>query len=74
MDKSFAINAVPLLLEEIRERIDQSLGIAKAACVCAESGNPAQGVRVLLGIEQMLYEATRLLDAASLINRLSRGE
>jgi hypothetical protein len=48
--------------------------IAKAANACAEAGNADKGVHVALDIEQLCYEATRLLDAASLINRLTKEE
>jgi hypothetical protein len=47
---------------------------AKAAEARAETGNVEQGVPVALDIEQPVYEAGRLLDAASLINRPSKEE
>ena len=39
-----------------------------------EAGNADKAVHVALDIEQLCYEATRLLDAASLINRLAKEE
>jgi hypothetical protein len=47
-------------------------GIAKAAEACALAGSVDEGVSVSMDIEQILYEAGRLQDAASLLNRLSR--
>jgi hypothetical protein len=45
--------------------------IANAAEACALSGSIAEGVTVSMDIEQLIYEAGRLQDAASLLNRLS---
>lgn len=45
---------------------------ATAAVACAEAGNVDKGVEIALDIEQLAYEAGRLLDAASLLNRLSK--
>ena len=38
---------------------------------CAVAGSVAEGVTVSMDIEQLIYEAGRLHDAASLLNRLS---
>ena len=38
---------------------------------CALAGSVAEGVAVSMDIEQLLYEAGRLQDAASLLNRIS---
>ena len=52
----------------------KAAGIAKAADACAQAGDADRGVQVALDIEQLVYEATRLLDAASLINRLAKEQ
>ncbi len=52
--------------------MDEATRIAKAADACAEAGDPDRGVHVALDIEQLVYEATRLLDAATLMNRLTK--
>ena len=39
---------------------------------CASAGFHEKGLEVALDIEQVLYEATTLLNAASLINRIAR--
>ena len=49
-------------------------GIAKAADACADAGNADRGVKVALDIEQLISDANRLLDAATLINRLRKEE
>ena len=74
MDAAVAEPAIKAYLKEIHTRLDQAASIAKAANACAEAGNADKGVHVALDIEQLCYEATRLLDAASLINRLTKEE
>jgi hypothetical protein len=46
--------------------------IAKAAEACASAGSVSEGVTVSMDIEQLIYEAGRLRDAASLLNCLYR--
>jgi hypothetical protein len=74
MDAAVAEPAIKAYLKEIHIRLDRAASIAKAANACAEAGNADKGVHVALDIEQLCYEATRLLDAASLINRLAKEE
>jgi hypothetical protein len=74
VDKSTAQAAIKMLLTEIREDLEEAASVAKAAEACAGAGNIDQGARVALGFEQIVYKACRLLDAASLINRLSKEE
>jgi hypothetical protein len=61
-----------MILTEIHSRLDEAARIAKAAEACALAGSVAEGVVVSMDIEQIIYEAGRLQDAASLLNRLSR--
>jgi hypothetical protein len=72
MDRPTAEAAIKMLLIEIREDLEKATSVAKAAEACALTGNVAQGARVALSFEQLVYEANRLLAAASLINRLSQ--
>src|SRR3954469_21049697 len=74
MDAAIAETAIKVYLKEIHTRLEEAASIAKAANACAEAGNADKGVHVALDIEQLVYEATRLLDAASLINRLAKGD
>jgi hypothetical protein len=46
---------------------------AKAAEACADAGSAERGVEVALDTEQLLYEATTFLNAASLIKRIGRA-
>jgi hypothetical protein len=72
MDAQVAEIAIKAYLKEIHTRLNESAGIAKAAHACADAGDADRGVQVALDIEQLVYEASRLLDAASLINRLTK--
>ena len=72
MDAAIAETAIKVYLKEIYTRLDEATRIAKAADACAEAGNADKGVHVVMDIEQLVYEATRLLDAASLLNRLAK--
>jgi hypothetical protein len=72
MDRSIAEQAIKFYLTAIHARLSEAARIAKAAEACAFAGSVAEGVSVSMDIEQLIYEAGRLQDAASLINRISR--
>lgn len=72
MDRTATETAIRVCLREIRKRLDGAASIARAAEACADSGQVDKAVEVSLDIEQLAYEASRLLDAASLLNRLSQ--
>jgi hypothetical protein len=72
MDHATIEPAIRILLTEIHSRLSEAARIAKAAEACALAGSVAEGVTVSMDIEQLIYEAGRLQDAASLLNRLSR--
>jgi hypothetical protein len=72
MDHATIEPAIRVLLTEIHSRLSEATRIAKAAEACALAGSIAEGVTLSMDIEQLIYEAGRLQDAASLLNRLSR--
>ena len=72
MDRTATEATVNIILTEIHARLVEATAIAKAAEACAQVGSVDKGVEVALGIEQLAYEASRLLDAASLLNRISK--
>lgn len=74
MDRTATETAIKIYLREIRQRLDDAAGIAKAAEACAETGQVNKAVEVSHDIEQLSYEASRLLDAVSLLNRLSQEQ
>jgi hypothetical protein len=61
-----------IVMTEIHCKLNEAARIAKAAEACALAGSVAEGVRVSMDIEQLIYEAGRLQDAVSLLNRLAR--
>jgi hypothetical protein len=72
MDHATIEPAIRIILTEIHSKLNEAARIAKAAEACALAGSVAEGVSVSMDIEQLIYEAGRLHDAASLLNRLSR--
>jgi hypothetical protein len=72
VDVAVTEQAIKILLTEIHSKLNEAARIAKAAEACALAGSVAEGVSVSMDIEQLIYEAGRLGDAASLLNRLSR--
>jgi hypothetical protein len=59
------------MLTEISCKLNDAARIASAAEACALAGSVTEGVTVSMDIEQLIYEAGRLQDAASLLHRLS---
>ncbi len=72
MDRATIQSAIKILLTEIHSKLNEAARIAKAAEACALAGSIAEGVTISMDVEQLIYEAGRLQDAASLLNRLSR--
>lgn len=60
-------------LAEMRQRLDEAAAIAKAAEACADAGNVDKAVEISLDIEQLIYEVTTFLNAASMVNRINRN-
>jgi hypothetical protein len=71
MDPQVAETAIKAFIKEILDRLDQAAGLAKAAQACADAGNVEKALQIALDIEQPIYEANTLLNAASLIGRVS---
>jgi hypothetical protein len=72
MDSAVIDQAIKACFSEISSRLADAARIAKAAEACAQAGSVAEAVSVSMDIEQLLYEAGRLQDATSLLNRLCR--
>ena len=71
MDRATIEPAIKIVMTEIHSKLNEAARIAKAEA-CALAGSVAEGVTVSMDIEQLIYEAGRLQDAVSLLNRLSR--
>jgi len=72
MAKPIFNDAVVACLDEIHARLSEAAQIAKAAQACAQAGSISEAITVSMDIEQLIYEAGRLHDAASLLNRLAQ--
>jgi hypothetical protein len=59
-------------LAEMRQRLEQATGIAKAAEACANAGNIKKGIEIALDVEQLIYEVSTFLNAASMIHRINK--
>ena len=64
---------IKVYLKEMRERLDHAASIARAAQACADAGNIEKGIEIALDVEQPIYEIGTFLNAASLINRISKS-
>jgi hypothetical protein len=72
VDSAVINEAIKACLGEIYPRLSEAARIARAAEACANAGSVSEGVTVSMDIEKLIYEAGRLHDAASLLNRLSQ--
>ncbi len=72
MDADTVRAAIQAYLAEMQQRLDEAAGIARTAQACAATGNVEKGVEIALDVEQLVYEVNTLLNAASLINRISK--
>jgi hypothetical protein len=73
MDANTVQITIQAYLAEMRQRLDEAASIAMAAQACADGGNIEKAVAIALDVEQLVYEVNTLLNAASLINRISKG-
>lgn len=71
MDQSYHRSSYHSLLTELHSRLSEAARIAKAAEACALAGSVVEDISVSMDIEQLIYEAGRLHDAASLLKGLS---
>lgn len=74
MDSSQRDALLIALLRDMRERLDRASSIGIAAQACSDNGNIAKGIEIALDVEQMIYEISTLLNAASLIHRIKADD
>jgi hypothetical protein len=72
MDLNIVRASIRFFLAELRQKLEEAAGIAKAADACCESGNSAKAVEIALDVEQLIYEAGIFLNAASLLNQIGK--
>jgi hypothetical protein len=73
MNRTSMEESIRLILTEIHTRTQEAARIARAAEACANAGSLDESITISMEIEQILYEAGRLQDAASLLNRISKS-
>lgn len=73
MAKPVISGAAVARLGQMHAQLLTASHIAKAAQACAEAGSLSDAITVSMDIEQLIYEACRFHDAASLLNRLAQG-
>jgi hypothetical protein len=62
-------------LKQMSRKLDEAVQIAKAAEACADAGNPQRAVEIIMGIEQLMFDANTLLNGACLLKlRFRSGE
>jgi hypothetical protein len=59
------------LIGLFHKRLADATSIAAAAKACAAVGNLNEAIRISLSIDQPLYDATKLSDAAALLKRMA---
>jgi hypothetical protein len=74
MERASIESAIKLIIAEIHTRLNEATRIAKAAEACVQNGAIGEGVEVSMDIEQLIYEAGRLHDAAALLARIRRDQ
>lgn len=60
-------------ISEMRDRLEEAAGIAKAASACAEASNISKAIEIALDVEQLIYGVNTFLNAASLMDRISKS-
>jgi len=72
MDPAILDTVLMTHLTLLRERMDEAASLGRAAEACGNAGNVAKAIEIALDVEQLMYEANTLLNAASLMNRICR--
>lgn len=62
--------AIGAMVPLIADRLRQAAAIAAGADACLKGGDRANAIKIINEVDQVLYEATTLVNAASLMNRL----
>jgi hypothetical protein len=74
MDTNTVQITIQACLAEMRQRLDEAASIAQAAQAYADDGNIAKGIEIALDLDQLVHEVQTFLYAASLIDRISKGQ
>ena len=69
MDQISADNVVRACLREIARNLDEASAIAKAAQLCAETGNVKTALKMAMDFEDRAHLAQQMLNTALIIKR-----
>jgi hypothetical protein len=67
MDRTAADTVTKAFLANIHRKLQEATSIAKAAEVCAASGNIQTAVKMVMDVENPTHQVERMLSAALLI-------
>ena len=71
MDARLIATVLTTHLTAMRQRLDEAASIAKAAEACGTTGNIEKAVEIALDVEQLIFEVNTILNAASLMKKMS---
>jgi len=71
LDAATAAETVRVFLRIARQRMERAVGVARGAEIRAATAGAAVGARMALAVEPLLYDVKTLVNAASLLHRLS---
>jgi hypothetical protein len=75
MTPEIADTVITDFLQQMSRKLDEAVQVAKAAEACANAGNPQKAVEIIMGIEQLMFDANTLLNGACLLKlRFRSGE
>ena len=72
MDAAMLDATLKMHLREMRDRLARAADTARIAETCAEGGNMEKAIEIALDVEQLIYEVTTFLNAASMIHHLHK--
>jgi hypothetical protein len=67
MTPEIADTVITDFLQQMSRKLDEAVQIAKAAEACANAGNPPKAVEIIMGVEQLMFDANTLLNGACLL-------
>ncbi|MEY9590246.1 hypothetical protein ABIA06_002537 [Bradyrhizobium yuanmingense] len=70
MDTKSIAPVIKACFAQMQTKLEDARQIARAAEACAEAGRLDEAVQVSMGVEQLIYDANRLHDAAALLGRM----
>ena len=68
MTPEIADTVITDFLKTLSQKLDEAVQVAKAAEACANAGNPRKAVEIIMDVEQLMFDANTLLNAASLLS------